>query len=148
MRRLVTLLTVLGAVLIGTAGIAAADAPTPAFWVDGHLYGTRGTPTDFSHTGAPADSYDTIYAIADQTNVAEAKPGDRDFNGGRWIVQEVVFTNYAGALADGEVNPDGNLELRSAEEVEAAIDAGYAHEGDILRSFLCPVIPLRGHNAP
>ncbi len=146
MRRLVTLLTVLGAVIVGTAGVAAAGAPTAAFYVDGTPYGTVGTPSDFSHTGAPAHSFDTIYAIAEQMNVADAAPGDRDFNGGRWVVQEVVFSDYAGALADVAVNPDGDA-LDSAEEVLAAIEGGYAELGGILASFECPVIPLRGYNA-
>jgi hypothetical protein len=62
-------------------------------------------------------------------------------------VQEVVFSDYAGALADATVDLDGDGVLDSAEEVEAAIDAGYAAEGSILASFECPVIPLRGKHA-
>jgi hypothetical protein len=52
--------------------------------VDGDLYRTVGTPTDFSRTGAPASSYDTVYQFFGTiTNVASSAPGDRDFNGGR-----------------------------------------------------------------
>jgi hypothetical protein len=147
MRRLITILTVLGAVLVGTAGVALATPPAPAFYVDGQAYATVGTPSDFTHTGAPAHSYDTIYAIAEQMNVADAKPGDRDFNGGRWMVQEVVFSDYDGALADVAVNPHGDDHLGSDEQVLAAVAGGYAELGGILASFECPVIPLRGHNA-
>ena len=42
--------------------------------------------------GAPAHSYDRIYVLGDGLiNVAEAKPGDRDYNGGRWMVLPVTW---------------------------------------------------------
>jgi hypothetical protein len=51
----------------------------PAFYVDGAQYRTVGTPTDLSETGAPAQSFDTIYDFGGlQLNVATAAPGDAD----------------------------------------------------------------------
>ena len=130
-------------------GVATAAPPQDAFYVDGVVYRTVGTQTDFSGTGAPDHSYDTIYDIAQQMNVAEAAPGDPDYNGGRWMVRAVIFSDedYAAALADANVNLNGNLALDSAEEVEAALDLGYATDGGIVKQFECPVIKMsKGNN--
>ena len=60
--------------------------------VDDQLYRTVGTPTDFSQTGAPDSTYDKIFALGNGLrNVAEAKPGDRDFNGGRWMGMPITW---------------------------------------------------------
>lgn len=117
---------------------ASAGVSGPAFYVGGEMYRTVGTPTDFSHTGAPAHSFDTIYAFADQPNVATAAPGDPGYNGGRWRVQ-VISGDYATALAAFDAN--NSLDFDSAAEVEAAIDAGFFTTSDG-PSFECPVIPL------
>jgi len=119
----------------------AGGASGPAFWVDGEQYRTVGTPTDLAGTGAPDGSYDAIYAFGDaQMNVAEAKPGDTDYNGGRWQVHELVFpSGYAAALASGDVNDNGALD--STAELDLALADGTAVDtGRILKQFVCPVI--------
>jgi hypothetical protein len=139
--------------LAAAAGIAAATMLTvatpamagvsgPAFYVDGVPYRTVGTPTDLSGTGAPAHSWDVIYDLGGaQLNVAEAAPGDRDYNGGRWMVHAVAFPDgYAAAVSDGDLDGDGMLD--SAEEVQAAIAAGSALDGGVVKQFECPAIPL------
>jgi hypothetical protein len=129
------------AVLLGgLTAPAHAGVSGPAFWIDGTLYRTVATPTDLSGTGAPASSYDAIYSFgANQRSVAEAKPGDRDFNGGRWQVHELAFPDgYAAALADGDTN--GNGQIDSTDELQVAFDAGTAVDtGNVLRSFVCTV---------
>ena len=82
------------ALLISVAAstVAAGGPPSLAFYIDDVRYRTVGTPTDFTGTGAPASTYDKIYALGSGlANVAEAKPGDRDFNGGRWAVYPVTW---------------------------------------------------------
>ncbi len=70
MRKLTILLALLGTALFLLPGAALAQGVSgPAFYVDGELYRTVGTPTDFSDTGAPAHSFDTIYDIAGQPNL-------------------------------------------------------------------------------
>jgi hypothetical protein len=134
MRRVILLLSSLAlAIGVAAAPVAAGGPPGIGFYVDGSTYRTVGTPTDFSGTGAPASTYDKIYALGgDLMNVAEAKPGDRDYNGGRWMVLPVTWN----------VTP---VQLTSAEEVEAYAAAGML---DIAtspaRQFLCPVIPVGG----
>ena len=129
---------------LAIVGVATAGGVTgPAFYVDGTLYRTVGTPSNFTETGAPDHSYDIIYNFGGlQLNVAEAAPGDPDFNGGRWQVHALSFSDYAGALADPAVDMNANDVLDSAEEVEAAIMLGYATDLGVVHSFECPVIKI------
>jgi hypothetical protein len=119
---------------------AHAGVSAPAFWVDGELYRTVATPTDLADTGAPASTYDAIYSFAgNQRNVAEAKPGDPDFNGGRWQVHELAFpSGYAAALVSGDANANGQID--STAELERALTDGTAVDtGIVLRTFVCTV---------
>jgi hypothetical protein len=114
---------------VTASAVAAGGPPSLGFYVDGVRYRTLDTPTDLSGTGAPASSFDTIYALGDGlANVAEAKPGDQDFNGGRWMVFPVTWN----------VTP---YQLTSAEAVLAAADAGdLTIASEPVRLFECPVI--------
>jgi hypothetical protein len=123
-----------GILTLSISGLAQAGGPPGiGFYVDGELYRTVGTPTDFADTGAPSHTYDTIYALGGGLrNVAEAKPGDRDFSGGRWQVFGVTW----------HITP---YQLTSAEEVLEAEEAGDLTIADApMRSFECPVIPVGG----
>lgn len=140
-------LTGLALAAVGFAAPAQAGVSGPAFWIDGELYRTVATPTDLSDTGAPASTYDAIYSFGGaQRNVAEAKPGDTDFNGGRWQVHELAFpSGYAAALASGDAN--GNGVIDSTAELDLAIADGKAADtGNILRMFVCTVnrVPANG----
>ena len=144
--------SVFGAVAVlalAGAGIAAAagagGVTGPAFYVDGELYRTVVTPTDFSGTGAPDHTFDAIYDFGGaQPNVAEAGPGQPGFNGGRWNVHALGFnTDWATTVAAHDMNGSGDLD--SNEEVEAALadmsPAGATDLG-IVKSFECPVIKV------
>ena len=117
----------------GTGTALAGGPPGVGFYVDDELYRTVGTPTDFSETGAPDSTYDIIYALGDPLmNVAEAKPGDTDYNGGRWIVLPVTWN----------VTP---VQLTSAEEVEYYESMGWLTIAtEPAKVFECPVILLVG----
>ncbi len=120
-------------------GQGAGGVTGPAFYVDGELYRTVGTPSDLSHTGAPAHSFDTIYDIGGQPNVATAAPGDTDYNGGRWMVLPVTIEDYDAAVEAADLNGSGDLD--SDAELDIAVDLGLATIGDVAASFVCPVIP-------
>jgi hypothetical protein len=128
MRRLVS--AILGGALAVTAfsSIAAAGGPPSlGFYVDDVRYRTVGTPTDFSGTGAPASTYDAIYALGNGlANVAEAKPGDRDFNGGRWAVRPISWN----------VTP---VQFTNDQQILAAALAGDITIGAPIRYFFCSV---------
>jgi hypothetical protein len=123
-------------------GAGSGGVTGPAIYVDGSLYRTVGTPTDFSHTGAPASSYETLYDLGgvQPENVAVAAPGDPGFKGGRWAVHAVGFVDYAAALATYDANGSGDFD--SAAEVQDAIAGGAATDLGVVKQFECPVIPL------
>ncbi|HEV8280294.1 MAG TPA: hypothetical protein VGQ02_00420 [Candidatus Limnocylindrales bacterium] len=132
MRRLITTLAGIGLLLSVAAGtVAAGGPPKVGFYVDGTLYRTVGTPTDFTNTGAPASTYDRIYALgAGLRNVAEAKPGDPDFNGGRWAVYPVTWN----------VTP---VQYTSDAQLLAAAAAGDVTIASTpVRLFFCNVAPI------
>jgi hypothetical protein len=127
---------------VSAQAAGAGGVGGPAFYVDGELYRTVATPNDLSGTGAPEHSFDVIYDFGGvQRNVATAAPGDRDYNGGRWMVHALAFpTGYAAALDAGDA--DGNGVLDSDAELTTALGAGVAVDVGIVASFTCPVIPL------
>ena len=134
MRRFRLALIAAGILNLAIAGVGQAGGPPRiGFYVDDHPYRTVGTPTDFSGTGAPAHTYDAIYALGGGLlNVAESKPGDRDYNGGRWQVFGIEW----------HVTP---YQLTSAEDVWAAEGRGELTVADApMASFECPVIPVGG----
>ena len=116
---------------IGASSALAGGPPGVGFYVDGAVYRTVGTPTNLSGTGAPAFTYDRIYALGDGLlNVAEAKPGDTDYNGGRWMVLPVTWA--AG------VTP---VQYTSDSQVLAAAEAGSLTIAEApVKQFVCPVI--------
>ena len=145
MRRALFTALVAGIVLLTSASVAGAagagGVTGPSFYVNGTLYRTVGTPTDLSRTGAPASSFDTIYEFFGvQTNVATAAPGDPGYNGGRWRVQGLTFTNYAASLTAYDANLSGDFD--SEAEVAAAIAGGAATDIGVVKSFVCPVIKI------
>ena len=128
------------------AGNGSSGVTGPAFYVDGQLYRTVNTPTDLSNTGAPLHSFDTIYALVGQPfNVATAAPGDRDYNGGRWMVHAVAYnTSYAATVAAHDANGSGDLDS-DAEVLAAFADPGPggATDAGVVKQFVCPVIKLK-----
>jgi hypothetical protein len=131
---LFSVLTGLGLALSLFAVPASAGGPPGlAFYVDGVRYRTIATPTDLSGTGAPARSFDIIYALGgDLANVAEAAPGDTDYNGGRWLVLPITWN----------VTP---VQLTSDAQVLAMAAAGQLSIGTTpVQQFVCPAIPAHG----
>jgi hypothetical protein len=141
LRALITLLAASTTAVVLAAG-AQAGVGGPAFYVDGQAYRTVGTPTDLSGTGAPEHSFDTIYEFfgVQPLNVATAAPGDRDYNGGRWLVHGLSFGNYAAAVAAYDANGSGDFD--SDAEVAAALAGGAATDLGIVKQFVCPVIRI------
>jgi hypothetical protein len=126
-------------------GAGSGGVTAPHFYVDGALYRTVGTPTDFSGTGAPNSSFETLYDFGGlQPNVVSAGPGEPGFRGGRWQVRPLMFnTSYAATVAAHDTNGSGNLDSNA--EVQAALadsGPGGATLGPVVQEFECPVIPV------
>ena len=147
MRRVLFTALVAGIVLVASASVAGAagagGVTGASFYVDGTLYRTVGTPTDLSGTGGPTSSFDTIYQFfgVQPYNVATAAPGDPGYNGGRWLVHGLTFTNYTTSLTAYDANNSGDFD--SEAEVLAAIAGGAATDIGVVKSFVCPVITIQ-----
>ena len=115
------------------AAAAGLGPPHSGFYIDGTLYRTIGTPTDLSRTGAPASTFQPLYALdSDPTgglfDVATAAPGDPGFHGGRWMVLPVTW----------HVEP---VQLTSDEQVlEYAANGWISIATEPAKLFECPVI--------
>jgi hypothetical protein len=113
--------------------VAGNGPPVPnAIWADGVLYATVATPTHLPDHG-PKDGIFAFTNLPGQRSVAESKPGDQDYNGGRW---QVYLVNA--------INPS-NLpgELTSWEEVQSYINSGDLEISGMGPSFVCPLIRNR-----
>jgi hypothetical protein len=145
MRRTIATIA-LAAAITAVPGAAFAGVGGPAFYVNGVVYRTVGTPTDLSGTGAPESSFDTIYEFfGAQLNVATAAPGDAGYNGGRWMVLGLTWnSSYADAVSQHDFDADGVIDTNT--EIAAVLadpDAGGATTSELKR-FVCPVIKLAG----
>jgi hypothetical protein len=135
MRRVTIFIAVLALGLLSAVPAFAArggeqGSPIQAdlLWADGELLGTI-FQTELKFNGNEK-SYDQLFLVEGQNPVAEAAPGNRDYNGGRWLPTPVAY--------------DGSLgTLESYEDLMAAVEAGAAHIGATMydAAFLCPVIP-------
>ena len=127
--------TIALAASVGASGVLAGGPPSFAFYVDDVRYRTVGTPTDFFGTGAPASTYDRIFNLGTGINVAEAKPGDTDFNGGRWLVYTVTWYTAP-------------VQYTNVEQIYAADEAGLLTiNWTPVKSFFCNVAPVPGSPA-
>jgi hypothetical protein len=122
------LLSVLAApAFAARGGTPGSPIHADAIYADGELFGVIALSA-LPYNGND-HSFDEIYVIDGQPNVAEAAPGP-DYNGGRWLPVPVTWN----------VTP---YLLTSSDDVHAAEDAGDitlgapAYDG----TFLCPLIP-------
>jgi hypothetical protein len=141
---LAAVLAALAAIALATSSQALASPPDrPTIWVDGERYNAivplsphgpvqfRNVPDAAAPSVANLETTDDLYMVASNTVtplVSDAAPGDRDYNGGRWLPHMVT---PIGAGPGGE--------LTSEEEIMAAADAGLvtiSAPGDV---FLCPI---------
>ena len=103
---------------------------SPAIWADCEMFATKGTNTSFKN-----GPFDELYNGANFANglgaISESKPGDMDFNGGRWHVN----TLKAG------VDPNKYINACSVED----LDLNDFESTDVY--FECPLLPLRGNSS-
>jgi hypothetical protein len=147
LKRIILIAVVAVAAILPASAAQAGGVTGPAIYVNGVVFRTVGTPTDFSGTSAPESSFDTIYQFSGaQLNVATAGPGDPGFNGGRWRVHLLGWNStYAAAVAAHDLNANGVLDT-NAEVWGALADAGAGGAKDlgVVKTFECPLIPYHG----
>ncbi len=117
-----------------------------AIWAEDRLFGTVATPTSFH--APPPQSTDVIFSfagsgLAGQRSVAVYAPADPAYNGGRWHVYAVTFTE-AGQMAFDE-DGDGivNFELTNSDAVLEAAESGLLVIKDTEIYFECPLLPSK-----
>jgi hypothetical protein len=137
-------LAVLIGIALAAAGQASASPPDrPTIWVDGERYnavvplsphGTvqfRHVPDATAPSVAHLETTDDLYIVSSNAVtplVSDAAPGDRDYNGGRWLPHMVEPTG-AGPVP----------ELTSEEDIMAAHTAGLVTVSGPGDAFLCPI---------
>ena len=150
MRNKTFLITIL-ALAVSALPILGAKATklADAIWVDDVIYGVVLTDTAFK--SPPPQSTDVIYSfmasgLEGQRSVAEAAPGDRDYNGGRWTVKMVIFTEEGMGVHDPDGDGMANFELTNDAAVLEHEELGHLIIMDTDVYFECPLIPRSGNN--
>ena len=117
-----------------TVGALRADParPRPSTWVDGELFAGVVTPAMFD---PESDPFDELYMGGNGFKdgvplISESKPGDQDYNGGRW---------HANALKAGVAHD----KYENAVRVEDLDLSDFESTDDY---FECPLLPRRGRN--
>jgi len=124
--RRIGILTVAVAAVMSLGALAFAGGP-PGGTIYAHdtAYSTIGTPTNLPNHG----KFDTIYVLGEPlANVADAAPGDMEFNGGRWEVRPITWLT---------ISP---TQFTNAEQIKQAAMAGQISIGDVVKRFECPMI--------
>ena len=103
----------------------------PQTWVDGELFNGVVTPATFKPESTP---FDELYAGGNGFNdgvplISESKPGDPDYNGGRWHMN----------MLKASVDPDKYSNATSVEELDLS---DFDSTGNY---FECPLLPARGN---
>lgn len=113
------------------APVAAERAnPRPQTWVDGELFDGVVTPATFDPA---SDPFDELYAGGNGFKdgvplISESKPGDQDYNGGRW---------HKNVLKAG-VDPNKYADASGVEDLDLA---DFESEETY---FDCPLLPRPG----
>jgi len=121
-------------IALGT-GIQSIDAkgpnPRPQAWADCELFNSIVTGGVFSQANG---NFDELYAGGNGFEggvplISESKPGDQDYNGGRWHLN----------VLKADVDPDKYADACTVED----LDPADFESTDMY--FECPLLPLRGN---
>lgn len=148
-RKVVVLISVMAMALIAI-GVASADPGKPSFipmlYADGEVWGTKGAAALPAPNANNLQSFDKLFVIVNgvsgQMPVAEAAPGNPNYNGGRWYTHTVEWTEdavNAGAVvlltSYADVHAqflDGNLTITAGSPGPPPPDF-----------FECPLLPVK-----
>jgi hypothetical protein len=112
-------------------------------WANGVTWDTILTPATFKMP--PRHSVDLLFnfgmsGLTGQRPIADSHPGDKAYNGGRWWVQMVVFTDEGKAAHDPDGDGVVNFELTSLEELLIHLDLGHIEIYETETYFECPLL--------
>lgn len=140
----VFLLPILTAGIVAVSIAGVGPPALDAIWADDVLYATVATPTELPDKGPKDGLYvfdvENFEGPEGQRPVAEAKPGDKDYNGGRWQVTVLKFTEEGISVHDSDGDGIVDFELTNWEQVEEHIGFGHFEVVGEGPSFVCPLI--------
>lgn len=140
MRKLIAFILIATALCAGSSPTVTAGGPPGGnFWADGMAFRTVVSPANLPDHG-PKDGLYVFEGLSGQNPVSETKPGDADYNGGRWQVYVLEFTDDGKAVHDPDGNGAANFELTSWEMVEHHIGLGHLTQIAMGPTFVCPLI--------
>jgi hypothetical protein len=118
----------LAAMTVSSVAFAQLGPPSGLIYANNRMFKTIATKADpLPNHG----KFDTIYVLGNGlANVADAAPGDMDYNGGRWEVRPVQFLT---------IPP---TQFMNADDIHAAAMEGKISIGDVVKRFECPLIPV------
>ena len=138
MRKSMIFLTTVVAAIMLLVAFQSLEAqgpnPRPQTWVDCEKFNGVVTPATFDPA---SDPFDELYAIPGGSFlngvplISESKPGDQDYNGGRWHMNVLDTANVSPAT------------------YSAVCDVEDLNLSDFLSTtnyFECPLLPMRGNN--
>lgn len=134
MRKPIVGFTLVLATVVLFTGIVSLKAqgpnPRPQTWADCELFAGLVTRTAFDPTSGP---FDELYTGGNGFKdgvplISESKPGDADYNGGRWHVN----------VLKGAVSPDKYANACRVEDLDLNDFESTANY------FECPLLPRRG----
>lgn len=121
-----------------TSGVAADASNNPAMpgrvYANGQKFATRGLTELPPPKGRNDHSFDEIYHFTNgatgQLDVADAAPGERDFNGGRWSVTVLEWS-----ISDPPIVTSDEAIMAHWADIEVMQEGA--------RYFECPLVPLK-----
>lgn len=137
-RKLVLLTLFLAMALTAFAGPVSAEGPNfgPAIYADGQAWGTKGLGSLPAPNGQNNQSFDMLFAftngVSGQLPVSEAGPGNPNYNGGRWSLQNATWVEGAEPVL-----------ITSYEQLAMYANAGLIEVASANTYFLCPLLPVK-----
>ncbi|NDV62610.1 hypothetical protein G0Q06_09120 [Puniceicoccales bacterium CK1056] len=133
----------LAGVLANAASDKASTRVDDVIWANGDIYSTVLTTNSFKNP--PAHTLDLLFnfdmsGLSGQRPVADAAPGVGHYNGGRWSVQLVAFTDAGKAAHDPDGDGVVNFELTSADMVLHHVELGHIVITPVNFYFSCPLV--------
>lgn len=144
--------TLLAGMALSSPALAAPGKPSFGgdVYANGQAYGTKFTTALKGPRGDNSHSFDALYAVTNgasgQLPVAEAAPGDRDFNGGRWSVQTATWTDEALATYGSALpvlTSDDELLAKQAAGLLTVTAGAPDAPGAPPDYFQCPLLPVK-----
>ena len=137
--------------ITATSALANPGKPNfmPSLYGDGEVWGTKGTTALPAPNDHNLHSFDVLYVITNSNNpvgqlpVAEAAPGNPEYNGGRWFTHAVEWT--AAGFMDHGIVPvlTSEADIEDHEELgHLVITSGSFPNGPPVY-FQCPLLPVK-----